>query len=632
MATKKKQKKPAKKRRFRRHAGLLCWLGGLLTAAALLYFIIELIRLDVLPMYMLLLVMLITLIVTFLVLRFWLIRSRRPVSRLFAGILAVCLLCVYVMGGRFVSETNQMLSAVTNLTEKVANTVTVYAMINNVEKPGELNGATMGVMSADEPQGTSGLLDQLSKQNVHPQTVEYTSVYEMVDDLYAGKVDTIALPEQFHDSLNEAANDENRYNALTTFTNVVDQYIYYTDRDESTINRSNPVNNTATDPFIVLISGNDSYGTLNTVSRSDVNMLAVVNPKTAQVLIVSIPRDTYTAITCKKNPNACASVSGQFDKLTHSGIYGIAATESTVEDLLDIPINYTVRLNFSSLINIVDAMGGVDVEVEPGLEVETFYANGTEGVQAGINHLNGERALAFSRERHAYIDGDNQRVRNQQILIKAIISRMMSPTMVTSYPQVMKALSTAFETNMSTREIKQLLTLELTRFPNWNIQSVALSNNSSMEYSPSVGDYTSVTVADAGQIAYVHDLIEEVLAGNPVTAEEAINYSSGYPYYTDVDMGTSGYDYSYSGQDTADDSGWSGYGQSQEIDDYMPAPDPVYDAWDVEQPESGSSWAPDTSDDPNAGSYQDPDYTVTDPSAADSGQYWQEPYDSAAGY
>ena len=131
-------------------------------------------------------------------------------------------------------------------------------------------------------------------------------------------------------------------------------------------------------------------------------MLVAINPKTAEILMVSLPRDTYTEITCKKNQTACEGLQGQFDKLTHSGLYGVGTTESTVEDLLDVPINYTVRLNFSSLINIVDAIGGIEVEVEPGLEVETFYANGTEGVKAGWNHLDGERALAFSRERHAY--------------------------------------------------------------------------------------------------------------------------------------------------------------------------------------------------------------------------------------
>jgi len=165
--------------------------------------------------------------------------------------------------------------------------------------------------------------------------------------------------------------------------------------------------------------------------------------------MISLPRDSYIPVSCKKNYNACAAVAGQSDKLTHTGWYGIGTTESTIEDYLGIEVNYTVRVNFSSLINIVDAIGGIDVYVEPGLEVDRFFANGTEGVKAGMNHLEGERALAFARERHAYLDGDLQRTKNQQIVLRAMLKRLLSPSMVMNYPKVMEALSTAFDTNMS---------------------------------------------------------------------------------------------------------------------------------------------------------------------------------------
>lgn len=623
-------KRTVKKRKLRKRPGVLCWLAAAAVMAAMVFCLYELLKLNVLPVLMVIAVCLIAFLITFFLLRFWLLRSRRPVSRLIAGTLSVILGVGFLVGGRYLNDTDRMLENVTDLTDKVANTVTVYAMVDDYEDLGELKGKTLGVMSSSEPQGTSGLLEQIQKKGVNTNNIEFDNVYALVDALYSHSVDAIALPEQFHDALNEAANDENKYNALTTFTNVLDQYIYYTERDQVTLNPSDPVRNVTRDPFVVLISGNDSYGTLNSISRSDVNMLVAVNPKTAQILMVSMPRDTYMPITCKKNQSACASVSGQSDKMTHSGLYGVGATESSVEDFLDIPINYTVRLNFSSLINIVDAIGGVDVEVDPGLEVDTFYANGTEGVHAGTNHLDGERALAFSRERHAYVDGDNQRVRNQQIVMKALIRAMISPSMAANYPKVMQALSTAFETNMSAKEIKSLIAFELSRFPAWNIQSVAMVNEQSTEFSPALGDYAAVTLADTGQVQEVKALIQNVLNGGKVEPVDLNAYSSGQyavetqngPVNTITDdeiyqsMQSGQYnsyqqDYSYSyGTDAS--SAWQsettwdgGYAQDQSTYDYSVTTEP--------DPSAGSH-------DENQVIHPDITYEPLDPQSAEQAQ------------
>lgn len=208
----------------------------------------------------------------------------------------------------------------------------------------------------------------------------------------------------------------------------------------------------------------------------------------------------------------------------------------------------------------------LDLKLKPSMQTERKGLR-----QDGIIWM--ERALAFSRERHAYSDGDNQRVKNQQTVMKALIRAMISPSMISNYPKVMEALSTAFETNMSTKDVKRLLTLELSRFPNWNIQSVALVNSSSMEYSPSVQGFASVTLADEGQLQTVHDLIMDVLNGNnPVipdiystssntfhtsedgTAEQVNEYSSEYydpnTYQQPVDVYDNAWSEQYSDQQT----------------------------------------------------------------------------------
>ncbi len=480
--------------------------------------------------------------------------------RILMMVLAFCISAGSCLGGYYLSETsdfftvigggtsssskeddgtNEILEDADVLTDKMAMTMTTYAMSETgCSKPSDLSGKVIGLATVLDEEGTAGALDQLHKAGMKDeQALEYQDPYSLVDALYNNTVDAIVLPEEFHGDLLDAANDINKYNALTTFTNIVDQYIYYEPVPEEMKNPADPVSDITQDPFVVLVSGSDSYGNLSAKSRSDVNMLVVVNPKTAQVLLVSLPRDTYMQFSCKKNEDACGPAAGQYDKLTHSGIYGIGTTESSIEDYLGVDINYTARINFSSLINIVDAIGGIDVTVEPGLEVERFYSNGTEGVHEGVNHLDGERALAFARERHAYIDGDNQRVRNQQIVMKALISAMMSPSMIVKYPAFIRALSTAFSTNMPSSQIRDLIRLEVSSFPAWDIQSYALSGNSATRYCAALGREASVTLVDESEVLKAHDLISDVTDGKSVTVPDpVVPGSNSNENETDVDI------------------------------------------------------------------------------------------------
>lgn len=511
------------KRKKNHRPGFFAWLICLAVACLVVYFLFQLVKINILPVQLLLLLSGILVVLTLLLIMIWLFKTRRPFARYFMGFL-VCLIGVgCVFGGNVIHSADNLFEQVTNLTDKQVNSVTVYAMKESeILKPADLTAAKkLGTASSADTEGTAGILEKLQKEGASYDVVNYDNVYELVDALYANEVDAIAFPEIQHDALYEAANDYNKYNALTTFTNVVDKFLYYSDRDPDSINAPDPVANIMTDPFTVLVSGNDSYGTIGAAARSDVNMLVTVNPKTAQVLIVSVPRDAYMTVSCKKNVNACAAIAGYQDKLTHTGVYGVATTESTLEDYFDVPINYYVRINFSSLINIIDAIGGIDVEVEPGLEVETFYANGTEGVHAGTNHLDGERALAFARERYAYVDGDNQRIRNQSIVLHSLLNALLSPKMVTNYPQVMEALSTAFDTNMTANELKSLLTLELSRFPKWNIQTYSLVGEPSTEFSPAAQDYVSATLLGSNEIQEARKLIQEVRDGQTINLTAA---------------------------------------------------------------------------------------------------------------
>lgn len=518
----KRKSAPSKKsRRKKRRPGILAWIISLIMLAAGGYLIFELIRLDILPMMYLIILAGAVLIISILLVFIWLFKTRRTFAKSVCAILTISLGTVYAAGGYYVKATETMFDDITTLANRTANVFTVYSLKgNNLYAPKDIKSdMIVGIIPTLDQNGTQAALDQLRSKGANFQTETFTALTSMVDALYDNEVQAIVFPENYHYQIYEIANDENRYNALTTFSNVTDTYMYYTQRDPSTLNPSDPVANVMTDPFAVLISGNDSYGSIDSVARSDVNMIIVVNPKTAQILTVSIPRDAYVPISCRKDTTACTDFAGVSDKLTHTGILGVGVTESTIEDLLDSKINYYVRVNFSSLINLVDAVGGIDVDVPEGQEVETFYANGEPGVHAGMNHLEGERALAFARERHAYVNGDLQRIQNQSMVMRALIQKCMSPSMFVNYPKVVKAVSTAIDTNFSANELKSLVTLEIARRPAWTIQSYALIGNPVYQYSPLLGTQASVTELLPSSIEYARRLIEQVEAGQTVTVD-----------------------------------------------------------------------------------------------------------------
>ena len=226
------------------------------------------------------------------------------------------------------------------------------------------------------------------------------------------------------------------------------------------------------DPFNVYISGIDTYGGISKVSRSDVNMIMTVDPVNRKILLTSIPRDMYVTLHSY----------GALDKLTHSGIYGIDETIATVEDWLDIDINYYMRVNFTSLQDIVNAIGGIDVE-----SPQAFSAGGYSFV-AGTNHLNGEQALAFARERYSFAGGDNERVKNQQRVLSGIIHKITSSTAIlTGYSNLMNTVGNEVQTNMSNSDISALVRMQLKDLGGWDIQMISIEGTGSSASTYSMG-------------------------------------------------------------------------------------------------------------------------------------------------
>ena len=248
--------------------------------------------------------------------------------------------------------------------------------------------------------------------------------------------------------------------------------------------------------FNVYISGIDTSGSISNVSRSDANIIATVNTNTHEILLTSIPRDYYVTLHSK----------GAKDKLTHSGIYGINETVTTVEDLLDIDINYYVRVNFTTVIKLVDTLGGIQVYSDYDFSAQGYHFS------KGYNTLNGAEALAFSRERHSFASGDNQRVKNQQAVIEAIIDKVISPDLLTKYTSILDSLEGSFQTNIEQDEISNLVKDQLSNMKSWTVKSNALTGTGSYGPTYSMGSTRLyIMLPNESSVAEAKEKINDVL-------------------------------------------------------------------------------------------------------------------------
>ena len=236
-----------------------------------------------------------------------------------------------------------------------------------------------------------------------------------------------------------------------------------TDKEGNTIEE--PIENTTNKGFNLYISGIDSYGGLSSFGRSDVNIIISVNPKTRKILMTTIPRDSYVPIAGMGN--------NQKDKLTHAGIYGINTSKETLENLFDINIEYYAKTNFSSLVRIVDALGGIDV-----YSSQSFNAGG-HSFQKGMNHLYGESALAFARERKSLGDGDLDRGRNQMSIIEAILNKMMSPSTLFKYNEILDVIVNSSQTDMPYEKMIDLVNGQIENSGDWEINKETLKGQGS---------------------------------------------------------------------------------------------------------------------------------------------------------
>lgn len=460
----------------------------------LLFFII---KLNILPtMYTAIVIgiFIILLVIMFALIKTKNQRSKRSVIGKSSSVLLSILMlfaCLRVVQG------DNLLSTITGAKTQTQS-ISVIVMNNSSAKElSDVKGKTFGINGKIDSKYTNIAIEDIEKQIDKITSNSYDDFKALSEDLYNNKINAIIINEAYRGILEE--NHEN----FTSETRV----IYTVEIEEEVENITKNVDVTVK-PFNIYISGIDTYGPVNTVSRTDVNILVTVNPSTRQVLMTSIPRDAYVTL---------ASF-GAKDKLTHSGIYGINETVNTVANWLNTEINYYARVNFSSLTEIVNALGGITVDSP----VAFTAFDGTQ-FKAGKNQLNGTQALSFVRERKSLGSGDFDRGKNQMRALTGIINKMLSPAIITNYSSVLDSISGSFQTSMESSDITSLIKMQLNDMSGWTITQQQITGKGQTGGLPSYampGYQLYMMVPDATSVANAESNIDKVIKGEkPIVAQ-----------------------------------------------------------------------------------------------------------------
>lgn len=439
---------------------------------------------------------------------------RNKAGKLIMGIVSLLLSGAMLYG---VVVVNSVQSALSKIVGKMTETeITEVRVMNDnpATSMGDTKGYTFGYIADADTKNTQSILDEISKSFGTIKSKGYDSMTALADALYDDEVDAILINQGYVDLLTE----KDGYTDFRDQTRVL--YTYTTTHEVDPIV---PNTSITKEPFVVYCSGIDArVDDISAKSRSDVNILAVVNPTTKQILLVNTPRDYYLPL----------ARNGELDKLTHAGLYGIDESMKVLGNLYGVQADYYVRVNFAGLVKIVDALGGVDIESDANFScvpMETPDGNGDYTYQKysftkGINHVNGSQALAFARERKAFADGDNRRGQHQMTVIKAIVNKACSSAVLTKYQELLKAASDAFITNMPYADISSLVQMQLGDMADWNITTYAVSGEGSTEYCYALGDKAWVMIKDSSKVNTAKNMIQQVINGEvPTTSSSDSN-------------------------------------------------------------------------------------------------------------
>lgn len=415
--------------------------ASMLLIAATLIFLLSLFRIDLLgPKYVVLLLSAIG-IVEFFVL-FVLNKRFKVVIKVPFLLVAFAMIGVFSFATYNISFAEKLVDRIVSVAVREEHYEVYVLKSSEYESVADLNKTDLGIYDSKND-SLNEAVKLLKKHTTFKSEKTYDDFLELFEDGVDKKIGAIYINSAMSGVIKEDYADLfEQFKLLGKYTVATDEKIKKSDVSVTK------------EPFLVYISGIDTYGSIGTVSRSDVNILVAVNPKTHKILLVNTPRDYYVRLHSKK----------AMDKLTHAGIYGIEESIGTLEDLYVTEVDFYFKVNFSSLVKIVDTLQGIDVDSKYN------FSYGGYSFRVGKNHLGGEAALAFSRSRKELPLGDISRGENQEAVIKALIEKASSPSIISKYMSILDTMSKSFVTNMSEEDIYSLAKMQLNDMPKWDIE------------------------------------------------------------------------------------------------------------------------------------------------------------------
>lgn len=491
----KKRKRDGKSEKIKEIAMILL---SVLTIAAGAFCGIFLYRLAILPQNLRIgLLAILSVVGIVIVLLLILLRKRK--MWILGTVLSVLYLAGCTVGAWYLYHTDAAVEEIVKPVVLETDSVSVFVLESDpAQKLSDIEAYTIGILKELDRENTDYAVGELEKQaGFSLKLAEYSGMDALIDALRSGEIGGMLV----NHSLLGLTEDIEGYEDILSEIRVV-----ATVSIEQKI--SLPAEETPYDPnyFAVYLSGIDTYGGVTNKSRSDVNIIMAVNTQTKQILLLSTPRDYYVPLTIS---------GGSRDKLTHAGLYGVQVSKGTLEQLYDTQIPYFLRMNFSGFIDIINALGGIEV-----YSPQTFTVEPIMTYREGYNKVDGLQALAFARERYSFAGGDRQRGENQMEVIRATIEKCQSSSMLLNYQEVMESIAGTFESNIEQERIAQLVSAQLSQKSDWNIVSYSVGGSGSRQTTYSMpGRSAYVMIPDEKMVEHAKELLKKVQAGEILVQE-----------------------------------------------------------------------------------------------------------------
>ena len=457
---------------------------------------------------------------------------RKYKTLIITSIISLLFIVIFCIGSYYI---NMVYSNIDSITENEKLMYKTYLI--SLKNTKFTNDSRIGLLDNEEEIEWNALAKKLySKEKLANSIVDYNDYNEMIRDLYKEEIDAIFVPGNYITLFN----GEEQYQNISSETKVLYEYSEEMANQDLILSS----NKTFDEPLTFLLMGVDSETAglnANAAFNGDTLMLITFNPKTLTATMVSIPRDTYVPIACNND---------RYAKINSSAAYGTSCVIDTVSSFLDIDIDYYVKINFKGVVELVDAIGGIEVDVEAptynsskydGLMCEQnsdrLFGDHLVCIEPGLQTLDGEQALAYARNRHMYIGGDLDRVRHQQQVVEAIASKALQFSSIADLQNILNAISSNIATNMDTNTIlsgynvvKNMVSNVISGDDLLNINKAYLETYTLPVYVPSMGYTTSAQ-------GYYIDSLEDIKHALKVTLgledEEVIktfSFSVNEPY------------------------------------------------------------------------------------------------------